>query len=735
MNFQPSEAQTLIAESFARFLDEHSSMARVRAAAPTGADAALWRGIAEMGGFGIRVPEAAGGLGLGLLDAALVAAEMGRTLVSGPVIEGMVAARILALLSGGAAEQLRSKLLAGEIVVTLALKDATREPRQWVPGATAADWILACDGRTVFAITPASGEAALEPNLASTGIAEITLGSSGRRVLGEGAAAVAAFAAGLEEWKILMAAALSGLSQEALRLATAYASQRQAFGQLIGTYQGVSHPLADLATDAQGGRFLVWKTIRDIADGTAAAGAEISMSLWWNTRTAGLVGAQALHTFGGYGLTTEYDIHLYNLRSKAWPLALGDPRRLIEEASRRLYAGEQTVLPEAGEVSIDFDYGAEAKSLATEVDAFFKANLTPELKAKAHFSFDGHDPGLHRKIAQARLLFPHWPREFGGREAGPYAHSAAVGVWEEHDWSYHGVATTNMIGTCMRKFGSDEVKQEVLARVAQGDSICSLGFSEPGSGSDVFAAKTRATRDGAGWRIDGQKMFTSGANVADYVMLLARTNPDVPKHRGLTVFIVPLKTPGITIQAVHTFGDERTNITYYDGVWIPDSYRLGDVDAGVKVMSASLEMEHGGSFVKTQRRMLRVAEQVCRETLRDGRPMIEDVLVAVQLATVATHNAVSEVLTYYSLWCAAERKPNKGQGSMCKLFSSEKFRTDSADLLDLTAPASLSKRAGPLGFLNQCYRHSQGTTIYAGTSEIHRSMIAERALSLPRTRA
>src|SRR6202035_763725 len=142
---------------------------------------------------------------------------------------------------------------------------------------------------------------------------------------------------------------------------------------------------------ADGGKLLVWKAIRDIADGSREAGATISLAAWWSCDAAGKAVAQALHTFGGYGLTTEYDIHLYNLRAKAWPLIFGDPARLLEEAGRRLYGGETAALPDVGEVSIDFELGEEARALANEIDAFFKENLTPELKAKAHYSFDGHD--------------------------------------------------------------------------------------------------------------------------------------------------------------------------------------------------------------------------------------------------------------------------------------------------------------------------------------------------------
>ena len=268
-----------------------------------------------------------------------------------------------------------------------------------------------------------------------------------------------------------------------------------------------------------------------------------------------------------------------------------------------------------------------------------------------------------------------------------------------------------------------------------GDVICSLGYSEPGSGSDVFAAQCRATRDGDGWRIDGTKMFTSGANLASYVLMLCRTNPDAPKHRGLTMFIVPLKADGVTIQPVYTFQDERTNITFYDGVTIPDSYRLGEVDGGGKTMSASLELEHGGGFGKYQRAMLGAAEALCREIAWRGKPLIEEGGAQQRLARTAANLWVSELLTFRVQWVIAEKKVNHAYGPMAKMFSSEKFRSDSRDLIDLTAPLSLSKRKGPAEEINMFYRHAQGSTIYGGTSEVHRSMIAERGLGLPRTRA
>lgn len=735
MNFELSEDQQLMRENFARYLDEHSSMSRVRAAQPSGFDPALWTGLAELGAFSLRVPEDAGGVGLGLIDAAVFMEEVGRTLASGPIAETLVAARLLATLATGSAGAWLNRVLSGEAVVSIAFHNVADEPVQWIAGGAVAEAVIARDGDRIVLIQVPANERTAEANLASTPIAEVRLAGAERSVLSNDESGRKVFAQAIEEWKLLIAAALAGLSREAIRLASAYACERSAFGQPIGTYQAISHPLADLSTDVDGGKFLAWKAIRDIADGKGEAGAEISLAAWWSVDTAGRAVAQALHTFGGYGLTTEYDIHLYNLRAKAWPLILGDPARLLEEAGRRLYAGEQVALPDAGAVTIDFDLGEEAHSLAKEVHAFFERTLTPELRAKAHYSFDGHDADVHRKLAEAGLLFPSWPKEWGGRQAPPYAMNALHQAWEEVGWSSHAISTTGLVGTMIRLFGSDELKREVLTKIVSGEVVCSLGYSEPSCGSDVFAAQTRATRDGEGWRIDGSKMFTSGANIADYVLMLTRTNPDVPKHKGLTMFIVPLKSPGVSIQPVFTFQDERTNITYYDGVKVKDSYRLGAVDGGTKVMAGALEMEHGGGFSKSQRHMVHAAEQLCREIQYRGRPLIEDPAAQVRLARSTAHVLLSEVIAYRAVWAATQKHPNVGYGPMAKLFSSEMFLKDSADLLNLTAPYSLSKRTGPAGFLNQCYRHAQGTTIYGGTSEVHRSMIAERGLGLPRSRA
>lgn len=734
MNFELSEEQALMRDSFARFLDEQSTTVRVRAAMPVGFDAKMWREFAELGALSIRVPESAGGLGLGLLDAALLMEEAGRTLASGPVAESLVAARLLALLGGQ--DELLARVLSGESVVSIALHDITAQPLQWIAGGAVADAVIGRKGDEVMLVAVGPDDRRVEENLASTPLAELKLGSLASVSLGRGANAVAQFTQAVEEWKLLIGAGLAGIGREALKLAAAYASQRKQFGQFIGQFQAISHPLADLLCEVDGGKFLVWRAIRNIADGAPEAGAAVSIAAWWNAEAASRAVAQALHTFGGYGLTTEYDIFLYNLRAKAWPLVFGDPQRLLEEAGRRLYGGEKVALPETGDCPIEFDLGDDARAITAEINAFFEKHVTPAMREKFHYSWEGYNPEIHRKLAEAKLLFPGLPKEMGERGLAPYAKIAAMDAFEHQGYNTPAANVAQMVALIIHRFGSDELKREVLSKLMSGEAIASLGYSEPGSGSDVFAAQCKATREPDGsWRIDGTKMFTSGANLASYVLMLCRTNPDVPKHKGLTMFIVPLKAPGVTIQPVYTFQDERTNITFYDGVRIPDSWRLGEIDGGVRTMSASLELEHGGGFSKVMRAMLKAAEQLCRELQRDGKPLIDSVSAQSRLARSMANLWVSDVLAFRAQWTIAEKKPNLAYGPMAKLFSSEKFLTDARDLLDLTAPHSLSKRAGPAGFLNQCYRHAQGTTIYGGTSEVHRSMIAERALELPRTRA
>jgi alkylation response protein AidB-like acyl-CoA dehydrogenase len=738
MNLELPEDSVPVKEMFERFFAAESTSERVRAAEPVGFDPALWKSLVELGAPSMRLSAEAGGGGMSLFDTALMMEQAGRRLAPAPLAESLVALRILGELGGDAAAEWIEKAGDGETIVTLALNEARPGQPQLVPGAAVAKAVLTFDGKDVALEIPAAPPQAPE-TLGGSAIGVFEPGKGQRIVIASNADAARIWAAGIEEWKLLTAAALIGMSREALTMAASYACERVAFGIPIGANQGVAHPLADDVMDADGAALMLWMTLRSIADGQADAGGSISMLFWWAARTATRSTAHALHTFGGYGLTNEYDIQLYNRRAKAWALPLGDPEDELERAGRRLYLGESAALPDVGAVEVDFEAPTGGEALAAETRAVFERVLTPEIRALDAHSFEGHDWGVHRALGAAGLLYPDWPEKFGGRGADADSSRASTAVWEEVGYGQNLRGTTSMVGHIIMQFGHPEVQEEVLPKMGRGEVSASLGYTEPSGGSDLFAAKTKATRDPetGDWLINGQKMFTSGSEFASYVMLIARTDPDVPKHKGLTLFLVPIKdNPGVEIRPVHTFMEERTNATFYDNVRVPDKYRLGEVNGGVKAMAAALSMEQGGgTWYKNIDRMLEAVVDWARNTERNGRRVIEEPRALARLASATVRSRVAQGLSARSSWTAINKKPDAAFGPAAKVFSTESYITTSADLIDLAAPYSLLRGRQGLNWVELGYRHAAATTIYAGTSEVLRSMVAERRLGLPRSRS
>jgi alkylation response protein AidB-like acyl-CoA dehydrogenase len=623
----------------------------------------------------------------------------------------------------------------GETVLSLALHPAKAGEVQLVPGGAAAHGVVSFDGRDV-AIEISAAPLKAPATLGGLAIGIFVPGRGERHVVASTAEAGRIFAAGVEEWKILTAASLIGLSREALTVAAAYACERFAFGQPIGANQGIAHPLANDVIDADGAAMFLWWTLRAIADTAPDAAASVSMLFWWASRTATNSVAHALHTFGGYGLTNEYDIQLYHRRAKAWPLVFGDPEAELVRGARRLLLGEAAALPDTGPLDIDFEAPPGGQDLAAETRALFARIIDPARHKLHEHNFESHDWEVHRALGKARLLFPNWPEKWGGRGADADSTRASLTVWQEVGYAGLPRSTTSMVGHIVQVFGKPELQDDVLPRFASGEMSACLGYTEPSGGSDVFAAKTRAVREGDGWLINGQKMFTSGADLASYVLLITRTDADAPKHKGITLFLVPLRLPGIEIHPVYTFMGERTNATFYQDVRVPDLYRLGEVNAGAKVLAAALSMEQSGGYYHFSiREMVHAVADWARGAQRDGRPAIEDSIVLAKLGAAYARSRISESLSGRSLWTQISKGSDRAYGPASKVFSTEAFITDSTALIDVAAPASLLRGKSGLGVVEMGYRHSTATTIYGGASEVLRSMVAERRLGLPRSRA
>jgi alkylation response protein AidB-like acyl-CoA dehydrogenase len=613
------------------------------------------------------------------------------------------------------------------------LFDAADAPDQLIAFGGVAEAVVFRAGSSVFLMRLTTQ--IKESNIGGSAMARIRLDPKSAEPLCTDQEGLNAYEAACEEWKLLNAASIVAMGKRALESAASYACERQAFGRAIGSFQGLAHPLADCSAELDGASLLIRRTVEAIGDDRAEAGAMISMCVWWAGEVGPRAAAKAMRVFGGYGMTMEYDAQFYFRRATSQSLLAGDREDELDKIAQRLWGAAVTHLPDAGEFDITFEYGESARRTAQIVEQIFQKHVTPELQRWAFESGDGYDPQLHRALAAEGLLFPDWPKGLG-RGGDAFDRAAAHDVFVANRWPQVVLATTEMLGNLIIHFGSERAKQEILPRLASGEATGALCYSEPSCGSDVFAAKTKAVRDGDDWLITGQKIFTSQGHIADYGLLLARTGEGA-KHASVTVFAVPLKQSGYVCSAMDTVGDETTNTTFYDNVRVPDDYRLGGVNEGTKVLAAALQIEHGAThhYSEALKEMLEAALEWARGAKRVGVPVMQIPSVRARLAATATRIEVLEVLSRRTVWAAAAGESRKHYGPSGKLFGSESWVKCSGDLMNLAAPDTLLQGYTSLGKIEKLYRRSLPSTIYAGASEIQRSLIAEAGLGLPRSRS
>ncbi len=388
---------------------------------------------------------------------------------------------------------------------------------------------------------------------------------------------------------------------------------------------------------------------------------------------------------------------------------------------------------------MDFRLGDASESLRREMRAFLDEHLADDLEERVYRNGVNHDEAFTAAMVADGWVAPAWPVEEGGRGLDPLEHLAVSEELSLADAPVYGTGTTVMVANVIRAVGTEQQKAEIVPRALAGEIIIVLGFTEPEVGSDVAAASTRAVRDGDQWLINGQKMFTTNAQIGDYVFLLTRTDVDRPKHRGLTMFLVPLDQPGVEVQALYTLSGERTNIVYYNDVRVDDAWRIGGVDEGWTTMTVALAAEHGAGFGSVIERLLDASEAWAREATDDqGRSRMDDPEVRQALARTAIDLEVSRLLQRRTVWMVSTGQTPSTEGPMSKLFSSEALKERAQEMVELVGPDALRSYFDPTapvhGVIEHLLRFSVGTTIYAGTSEIHRNMIAQRGLGLPRTR-
>jgi alkylation response protein AidB-like acyl-CoA dehydrogenase len=366
----------------------------------------------------------------------------------------------------------------------------------------------------------------------------------------------------------------------------------------------------------------------------------------------------------------------------------------------------------------------------------------PDWAEQQRVTGDYHTPELHRRLAEAGWLGAGWPREYGGTDNDVgLAHAISQEMFKSGIHA-DGWGTTKVILQTVLQIGTEEQKREIVGGALRGEIVIVLGLSEPDAGSDVAAAATRAIRDGDEWIIDGQKIFTSTAQSGTHVFMLTRTNADLPKHQGLTTFLVGLDSPGVDVQPIWTLGGQRTNATFYSNVRTPDRWRIGEIDGGWSVMRVALvyERDSGGSGRGPDGRKL--AQEVAswaRQVVRDdGSRVWDDQSVRERLVRIVVESEVSKLLGYRAEWAVRRDDLSGIPGAARKLWATESEQRHASDVIDiLGAEAILKREAGDAPFgaaIEEMFRYGVVETIYGGSSEIMREIIAQRQLGLPKAR-
>lgn len=389
---------------------------------------------------------------------------------------------------------------------------------------------------------------------------------------------------------------------------------------------------------------------------------------------------------------------------------------------------------------MDFFESDELAAQRGAARAWADANVRPEWADEQERSGCHQTMELHALLARDGILAAGWPKEYGGNDVDSDFARAVLDECARRGLRADGWATTSMVIHTIQHVGTEAQKRHYVPAALRGELMIALGYSEADSGSDVAAAKTTAVRDGSEWVISGQKMFTSTAQVCSHVFVLARTNPEAPKHKGLSLFLVPTDNVGYEIQPIRTLGGQVTNATFYTDVRVEDSARIGGVDDGWGVMNVALVYERGvsspASLEQTLARDLAASARTARRA--DGSAVFDDPLVAERIGRIAVDEEVTRLFGHWVQWRVDKGELPGVEGSMRKLFFTEAAQRQYSDTLDilgaegLLAPDAPDATAG--GMFERDFRAAVVGTVYGGTSEILRDIIAERRLGLPRIR-
>jgi alkylation response protein AidB-like acyl-CoA dehydrogenase len=677
----------------------------------------FWGPLAEQGWLGLHVDEGHGGSGYGLDELVVVLEELGRVIAPGPYLPSVLAAAAIQ----DAAEEATAKgllpgLAAGDLIGTVALTGAVAATDTGDHLAVSGDLrpvlcghlasvLLVRAGEIWCALTDDEFSASELPSLDRTRrVAAVTVDA---QVPPERQLRALTTERLHDLATVLFAADAVGGSQWCVEAAAQYAKDRRQFGRPIGQFQGVKHRCAEMLARTELARAATWDAARAASDPAAAAVTAVSagaLTIDAYVETA----KDCIQVHGGIGFTWEHDAHLYFRRAETTRLLLGDPQRLRMRAARLALAKQRRRL--------EVDLPPEASVVRAEVQAFLAG-------------LEGLDAAeQHRRAADAGYIVPQWPEPWG-RDAGAVEQLVIDEEFRKAKVARPTIAIGAWAMPPLMVYGTEEQRQRWIPPTLRGEITWCQLFSEPGAGSDLASLSTRAERVEGGWVVNGQKVWTSMAQQADWGILLARTNPDAAKHDGISFFMLDMATPGIEIRPLRELtGRSMFNEVFFNDVFVPDDCLVGVEHDGWRATRTSLANERVFMGSNTTvgagvRGVLALVEQTGRG---------DDPLTLAEVGGLVTTDHALRVLGFrLTLKSLMGADPGGSEASVRKLLGVDHDQRIQEVGLSLLGPDGVVEEGDAVGWQYQ-FLFNRALAIAGGTSEVQRNIIGERLLGLPR---
>ncbi|QQK51405.1 acyl-CoA dehydrogenase [Mycobacterium avium subsp. paratuberculosis] len=657
--------------------------------------------LAELGIFGVAVPEEAGGAGGSVEDLCAMVEEAAKALIPGPVATTALAtlvvsdAELLAALAAG--ERFAGLALQGDITFDGAASTASGTLPFALGAADGGVLLLPADGRWLVVDTASDG-VHIEPLAAtdfSRPLARVVLDSAPATVLAQTPERVEELAA------TVLAAEAAGITRWSLQTAVDYAKVREQFGKPIGSFQAIKHLCAEMLCRAEQAEVAAADAARAAAEDDPA---QFSLAAALAAATA-ITAVKAnvkdcIQVLGGIGCTWEHDAHLYLRRAHAIGRFLGGAERWLRRITALTQAGVRRRL------GIDLTEVEDQRPQITEAVARIAA-LPAEQRQAA--------------LAEAGLQAPHWPAPYG-RGASP-----AEQLLIDQELAAAGVARPDLVigwwaAPTILEHGTPEQIERFVPGTLRGEFLWCQLFSEPGAGCDLASLRTKAVRTDGGWLLTGQKVWTSAAHKARWGVCLARTDPDAPKHKGITYFLVDMSAPGIEIRPLREItGDSLFNEVFLDNVFVPDEMVVGEVNDGWRLARTTLANERvamasGTALGNPMEELLELLSTLPLDSAQQDR--LGRLIVTAQTGALLDQRIAQ---------LAVGGQDPGAQSSVRKLIGVRYRQALAEYTMDVSEGGGLVHNRAVYDFLN-----TRCLTIAGGTEQILLTVAAERLLGLPR---